>query len=185
MITMRYFKVILLAASILAAPLTPAYSKDFPAEEIAELQTAVDAFSAAMWANDTKTTLKFMPPKILTFLKEKARMSDEQLVQSISDAMAAAMKDVKILDFKLDVAAATTQELADGTSYLLLPTVAKMELADKRRFVDKNQTLALRDGGAWYLLRASDPQQQQILKAVYPAFEGVELPAGTLEEIKE
>jgi hypothetical protein len=182
---MRLLKIFLLAASVLAAPLTPAFAKDFPAAEIAELQTAVDAFGTAMWANDTKSILKVMPPKILTFLKEKGKVSDEQLLKAVSDAMAAAMKDVKILEFKIDVAAATTQELADGTSYLLIPTVTKMEIADKRKFIDSNQTLALRDGGVWYLLRASDPQQQQILKAAYPAFEGVELPAGTLEEIKE
>jgi ATP phosphoribosyltransferase len=182
---MRFAKVFVLSVLLLAFPLKVTFAKDFPAPEIAELQTAVNGFDAAMRANDMKSILSVMPPKVWGYLKEKSKLDDAQLMQVVGDALAAAMKDVKLLDFKMDVAAATTHELSDGTSYMLLPTVTKMEIKDYGKVAAISQTLALREDGKWYLIRVSDPQQKQIVTTVYPAFNGVELPSDKLEDIKE
>jgi ATP phosphoribosyltransferase len=182
---MKLAKIILLSASLFALPATVSFAKDFPATEIAELQTAVNGFDTAMRANDMKSILKVMPPKVWGYLKEKSKLDDEQLMNVVGDALAAAMKDVKLLDFKMDVAAATTHELPDGMSYMLLPTVTKMEIKDYGKVAAISQTLAIREDGKWYLVRVSDPQQKQIVTTVYPAFKGVELPSDKLEDIKE
>jgi ketosteroid isomerase-like protein len=182
---MKFAKVLLLSACVLVAPLAPSYAKDFPATEITELKTTVSTFDAAMRANDMKTVLKTMPPKIWSFIKEKGKVTDEQMLEAISAAMAQAMEGVTLLDFNMDVAAATTHELSDGTSYLLIPTVTKMDVKDYGKVATNSQTLALREDGKWYLLRISDPQQKQILGTVYPAFKDVELPTDKLEDIKE
>jgi predicted flap endonuclease-1-like 5' DNA nuclease len=182
---MKFFKISLLSALLLASPLEAVFAKDFPATEIAELQTVVNGFDTAMRANDTRSILKVMPPKIWGFLKEKSKFDDEKLIQVIGDALAAAMKDVTIIDFKMDVAAATTHELSDGTSYMLIPTVTKMDVKNYGKVAASSQTLALRDEGKWYLVRISDPQQKQIVTTVYPAFKDVELPSDKLEDIKE
>jgi hypothetical protein len=181
----KFAKIALLSALLFVSPIEAATAKDFPATEVAELQTVVNGFDAAMRANDMKLVLKTMPPKVWNYLKEQSKLDDENLTAVVSDALAAAMKDVKLLDFKMDVAAATTHELSDGTSYMLLPTVTKMEIKDYGKVAAISQTLALREDGKWYLVRVSDPQQKQIVTTVYPAFKGVELPSDKLEDIKE
>jgi hypothetical protein len=48
-----------------------------------------------------------------------------------------------------------------------------------------SHTLALMDGGAWYLLRVSEVQQIEILRKVYPEFAGVVFPTGSVEAMKD
>jgi hypothetical protein len=181
----RFFKVALLSVCILAAPIAPTFAKDFAVAEISELKTVVSSFETAVRTNDMKSMLSVMPPKVWAYFKEKSKLEDDKLIQTISEAMAKVMAEIKLIDVEMDVSAATTHDLSDGTSYMLIPSVVKMEVKDYGKVASISQTLALREDGKWYLMRISDPQQKIVLGLVYPAFKGVELPTDTTEDIKE
>jgi hypothetical protein len=59
-----------------------------------------------------------------------------------------------------------------------------MTIQGARRFRVDTQTLAIEDGGEWYLIRVEDAPQQALLREVYPEFVGVEFPAGTTRQLQ-
>ena len=69
--------------------------------------------------------------------------------------MKAALAQVKLVSFGMDFAKAEHQELPSGEPYVLIPTETVMDTADGKSTA-KSHTLALLDGGAWYLLRVSE-----------------------------
>jgi len=46
-----------------------------------------------------------------------------------------------------------------------------------------NTTLALQDGGKWYLVRIDDASQKQLLVQAYPEFSNLSVPKGTTKVI--
>ena len=94
--------------------------------------------------------------------------------------MKAALAEVKVVSFGMDLAKAEHHELPSGQPYVLIPTETVMDAGDGKS-VAKSHTLALLDGGAWYLLRVSEAEQVTIMRQVYPEFAEVEFPASSLE----
>lgn len=176
----------LLAAFNLASPAqSQAKSEVFNSEQVADLSETVVAFQKSFAANDVKGILVVMPPKIWAFIRDANKVTDEQLMQGITKALEDTMKTVKILGYRMDVAAATSHQLSDGGYYMLVPTVTEMSITDGEKIVVSSSTLALFEEGKWYLVRINDPQQRAILAQVYPIFAGVTFPEETTETVKQ
>ena len=45
----------------------------------------------------------------------------------------------------------------------------------------RNQTLALKDEGVWYMIRIDDQNQINMIRELWPEFAGVDFPLGTME----
>lgn len=85
----------------------------------------------------------------------------------------------------MDVSKVEYKELPNGEPYALIPTEVVMDAGGADKILAKSQTLALLDGGAWYLLRVNEDQQVTVMRQVYPEFAEVEFPAGSMEALKK
>ncbi len=159
-----------------------AEGRELTTAERTGLAATLDAFDAAMRGRDFERIIATIPPRVLQALADKSGVPIEQLKAVAIEQTKQAMTAATIVSFGMDLPNATFAETTDGTPYALIPTETVMQFAGKKMRAAA-QTLALLDGGEWYLLRVSDDAQVEILKQVYPAFAGVELPKGTLEPV--
>lgn len=161
----------------------PAVARDLTEAETAALAAKVAEFDAAMRESDTETVLSVVPPRVMAHIAEQNNLSVEQLHEAMVEITEEALAGVEMKSFGMDLDNGRQFELADGTPYLLIPTETKMgtEAGD---MVAKGDTLALIDGGVWYLVRVSETQQVEILRQVYPEFAEVAFEPGTIEVVQ-
>ena len=150
------------------------------ATDNAALKIRILEFENAVKNNNMDSILNVVPPKIMATISEKFNINIEQLQAAMKDAMVNAMASVTMLSFKMDLENAVKKETVAGRIYLLVPTTTTMTL-DETEVQSKSHTLAFVDGGTWYLVRISDDQQVQFLKAAYPEFDSVTFPKGTTQ----
>lgn len=150
------------------------------------LVARIDSFNAAMKTNDMATIMGVIPPKVLDAISAQYGVTNEQLIEAGQQQLNAAMETVKLESFGMDVENGEFYRLADDTLYGLLPTETVMDLGEAGgKIRAKASTLALLDGGTWYLVRVEDAQQVGILKTVYPQFVDVTFPTGSMEPVTE
>ncbi len=176
-----------LAAAALSLSLLalPGLARDITAAESAALQTRVDAFSAAFASDDMKAVSSVIPPKIINAMAARFGMEPAQLIDAMSQAMEAAMQNVTIDHYAMDVEAATFGETSAGRAYFLIPTQTDMTVDGTTRIEATSQTLAFADEGVWYLVRIDDAQQVSFLTEVYPEFKGIGFPSGTTKILED
>ena len=169
------FAVLLSVGAGFARPLTEAESRS--------LAETVAAFDAAMRDADYETVFKTIPPRIMAHIAKSVGVDVDTLRVVVIGQMKAALAEVKLVSFGMDVSKAEHRELPSGEPYVLIPTETVMDTGDSKS-VARSHTLALLDGGAWYLLRVSEAEQVAIMRQVYPEFAEVEFPASSLEATK-
>lgn len=168
---------------LLAACVQPTSARDFSAAERSTLTGQIARFEAALKDDDFDTVGKTVPPKILESIASGAGVSVETLRSALKTQMQMALASVKLIEFGMDMGAARFEQTPDGTPYALIPTRTLME-TDGQKIEAKSHTLALIDGGEWYLLRVTDQQQVTILRKVYPAFATVQFPEGSVQPVE-
>jgi hypothetical protein len=166
------FAVLLAAGATFARPLSEAENRS--------LAETVEAFDAAMRDRDYETVVKTVPPRIIAHIAKSAGVDADALKVVMIAQIKAALAEVELVSFGMDVAKAEHHELPNGEPYVLIPTETVIDAGDGKS-VTKSHTLALLDGGAWYLLRISEAEQVTIMRQVYPEFAEVEFPASSLE----
>lgn len=175
------------AGALLAVALTAgvAAARPLTDDETKALDRTVLAFDAAMKAADFEGIGRTVPPRVLEHIAGQAGIGVENLRKAMMQQMSAVMKDVTIASFSMDMAKARHRELTDGTPYVLVPTQTVIDAGAMGKTAVRSDTLALMDGGAWYLLRVSDAAQVAILRQVYPGFAAVEFSGGSSEAVEE
>ncbi len=177
---MRLSRRVLAAVFALFLAAGPAFARPLTEVESRSLAETVASFDAAMRASDYATVIKTIPPRIMAHIAKSAGVEVAVLPPLVVAQMKAALAQVKLVSFGMDLAKAGYHELPGGEPYVLIPTETVMDTADGKSTA-KSHTLALLDGGAWYLLRVSEAPQVSILRQVYPEFAEVEFPASSLE----
>jgi len=180
---MRLIARLAAAAAVLVALAAPAFAQTD--EQRAALAARIESFDAAMKASNMAEVMGVVPPKIIEKLAATYNISKEKLIEGMQQQIDAAMANIKLVSFGMDLDKAEFATLPDGTLYGLVPTETLMDLGEQGKFKASSSTLALLDGDTWYLIRAEDPQQQALLKETYPAFADVTFPAGTMEPVTE
>nr|WP_210317074.1 hypothetical protein [Oryzicola mucosus] len=158
-----------------ARPITPA--------ERTALTDTVARFDAAMRGTDLEAIAQTVPPKVLDHIAKQANVTVEQLRTTLIDQIKTALAADTIDSFKMDLAEAEFLELPDGKPYVLIPTETVVKTESGKMAVG-GKTLAFMDGDSWYLVRVSEPQQVNILRAVYPEFATIEMPEGTMKAVQ-
>ena len=167
----------LLPLGAVAAPVSDA--------DKAAIQARIDDFDAIMRAGQLEKTLDFVAPEVLASMAQQAGMTTEQLRTVTTEQMKPMLEAVKIEDFSMDLAGATFAETPDGSrGYALIPTVTVMDVKDQGKMRGTSQTLAMESGGEWRLMRIDDAGQVGILRKVFPEFEGVEFPTGSIAAVE-
>ena len=171
----------LLLCGVVAGPVA---AQEIVAADRAAIAARVGAFDAAMRAGRIGDTIDFMPPRLLKAIATQSGVGVEELRPAMAQQAAEAFKVVKLLSYGMDLAAASTGLTPDRSQgYMLIPTDTVMQMPDGRRIQSRSTTLALRDGGQWYLMRIDSPAHLAKLRETYPEFVGVEVPRGSMSAV--
>lgn len=180
---MALFKRLIATLAVFAALALPALAAELTPDEQAGLEARIANFDAAMRGSDMAGILGVIPPAVLTQIATNYGVSSEDLVTSAQQQIDEALKSIAIESFGMDMATAEVVDLADGTTYVMIPTETVMDLGEAGKMRSSSKTLALLDGGTWYLMAVDDPEQIAVLRQVYPAFVDVEFTAATMEVV--
>lgn len=166
----------MLALLVVAMP-SQGSARPLAAGEQTSLASTVASFAQAMKEATFDRIVATVPPRILEHIAKKNGIEAEQIKLGMIEVMRKAFASVRFESFGMDLAAAATKELPDGEPYVLIPTHMAIAHMSGQRVERKTQTLALMDGGTWYLVRISEAPQVAMLREVYPQFATVELPS--------
>ncbi|MGC4026850.1 MAG: hypothetical protein QM744_17955 [Mesorhizobium sp.] len=147
------------------------------------LAAAVGKFDTAMRGSNLEAIPDSMPPKLFEHIARISNTTVEQLRASMVQQMKALFEAVKVESFSMDVEKAEYLELPGGEPYALIPTETLID-TKTQKVLAKSKTLGLLENDNWYLVRIDEPQQVKILREIYPVFESISLPAGTMEVVK-
>lgn len=162
---------------------TPVAAQAIDASDRAEVQAAVDRYAAVFAAGDYGALVDLtMSPALMGHFQRTFGATEAQIRDGVTDVMSQVMSGgVTLIEHRMDVAGAVAAVTPDGSrAYLLIPTTTLMDIQGVGRVRSRNHTLAIEDGGRWYLLRIDDAQQVALLRGAYPEFAGVEFPTGTV-----
>lgn len=174
----------LITAAFLASPAFAQSEAD-----VAAIRASADRLLEVTLSDDMTPTVDMMAPKIIEAGAKMTSLEPEKFKELMRLQVSQLKNVAQIREAGMSVDEMTWHEAADGTPYALIPTrtviAAKAETGGTSVFEQESQTLALQDGGTWYLVRASEPAQQQMLFEAYPSMNGIELPAASTRVIEE
>lgn len=171
------------ALAVVAALAGPAFAAELTPDQQAGLEARIASFDNAMRTSDMTGILGVIPPAVLTQIATNYGVTSADLVASAQEQIDEALKSIAIESFGMDLAAAEAIDLADGTTYVMIPTETVMDLGEAGKMRSVSETLAILDGGTWYLMAVDDLEQIAVLRQVYPAFVDVEFTAATIEAV--
>ena len=180
---MAIFARLVTVLALAAALAGPANAAELTADQQAGLEARVASFDTAMRVSDMAGILGVIPPAVLDQIASDHNVTTEALIASAQEQIDEALKSITLESFSMDLAAAEAADLADGSTYVMIPTETVMVLGEATKMRSASQTLALMDGGTWYLMSVDDPAQIDVLRKVYPAFDDVEFAAPTMEQV--
>lgn len=171
------------AVAVAVALASPAFAAELTPDQQAGLEARIASFDIAMRSSDMAGILGVIPPAVLTQIATNYGVTTEDLVTSAQEQIDEALQSIAIDSFGMDTSAAEAIDLADGTTYVMVPTETVMDLGEGGKMRSSSETLALLDGDTWYLMAVDDPEQIAVLRQVYPAFVDVEFTAATIEAV--
>jgi len=161
-------------------------ARDLTSAEQVALAEAVDHYGVFMKTQDWGAMLEAsIPPRMLDEMVKGSGQTKEQMFKAIAELMAETMAKLTVQSYSMDLAKAETKEHADGTPFLFIPTELTLTVKSGDRVAVHSHTLGMMDAEKWYLVRVTDPKQQQWLMRTYPEYEGVEFPGEKTEILKE
>lgn len=157
----------------------PVRAQDFSDADRARVAARIAHLDTVVSSGDLAGAMEVVPPVLLRTIAERAGATEAQLLSTMREMIRTQLSGVTVAEYSMDLAAATPILTPDGArTYLLIPTTTIMDIAGAGRVRSQNHTLALEDGDEWYLIRVADPQQIALVRELWPAFTGVDFPAG-------
>ncbi|WBU58204.1 hypothetical protein [Paracoccus sediminicola] len=140
------------------------------------LADRVAAFDRDLNSGNIAALVSYLPPRMIADLADEMGTSPE-FATAAAGAMISGLTSELEIAGRSDISQALIGETDEGRPYALVPGVAQIR-AGGQSATQQVTTLALIDGGEWYLLGLSDPETLTDLRRAYPEFRGVALPAG-------
>lgn len=167
----------------LAAMLTAALLACLPLSAVAltpqdeqALQTALQDFAADVQARRDDAVIEAsMPPALLAHLADRMGVTTAQVKQLLQRQIDVLMQQTQVESFRYNMAAAQEKVSANGRPYLWIPYETVFEMRQTRQ-TGKSHILALKENGAWYLLRLDQPAQLKLIQETYPDLADLTLP---------
>ena len=178
---MRPFTLPLIAAAVIWA--APALAREVTAQDREAVAGLIEQLDAGMESGDMMSAMDVVPPALFEAMAEAMGLSPEEMRGAIDAALEQAMAGVEIVSHEMRLDDAREGETSEGRPYLLVPTETVMK-AGEDTVRNESDTLALEDGGAWYLVRIDDLNQVAMVQEVYPDFAGVEFPRGRMSVVE-
>lgn len=174
--------VVALVVAFWLVPATPD-ARDITATENTALEARIAAFDTAIRANDYATVISIVPPRLFETIATDNHLPVERLREVVAEQMSTIFEGATIETFRMDLAAAEHRQLPGGEPYLLLPTTTVIVVPSAGRVQFDTKTLAVAEGGTWYLVRLDDPTQIDVLRRAYPEFAGETFPLGASRQL--
>ena len=160
----------------------PASAQSFSDADRTAVEARISRLDGIVSSGDLAGAMEVLPPVLFRTIAERAGATEAQLLEVSRELIRTQLSGVTILDYAMDLAAAPPTLTPDGSqTYLLIPTTTLMEIPEVGRVRSRNHTLALEEGGEWYLIRVDEPAQADLVRELWPAFVGVDFPGGTTE----
>ena len=154
------------------------------AEDRAAIQVRIDQLSGLIRQGDLIGAIDVIPVRLQEAIATRFGIPRDQIKPAMRQVMGGALDGVQIDGFGMELAEATTLTTpTGGRTYLLIPTWTEMTVQGAGRYRAETHTLAMEEGGQWYLIRIEDAPQQAMLREVYPEFVGVDFPVGTTRQM--
>lgn len=155
------------------------------AADRAKVEARIDQLDRSMSSGDLAGAMDVVPPRVFQTIAQRAGATEDQLRAAVREMVATQMQGVTIVAYDMDLAGAPPIRTPDGSrTYLLIPTTTVIEISAGMRVKSTTSTLALEDGGEWYLIRIDDGNQVAVVKELWPEFAPIQFPAGTTEQIQ-
>lgn len=149
----------------------------------------VTQYTEALEAGNMGASMDVLPPVLLQTIAETAGVDKDQLLEGMR-AQAEAMGDSMVFsDINFDQDAIEWKTAESGKDYALIQGSSVLEMTDPStdttvKMKRSGTYLGMSDGGEWYMIEISDPQQQALFDAAYPDYAGITVPAGTMETVE-
>lgn len=138
------------------------------------LEARVNAFDREVNRGNLGASVDYLPPKIIALLTEETGVSAE-FVKAAAGAMLEGMTSDMNISGGHDLSQALVGTAGNGMPYAVIPGAAHVEI-DGQSMTDQGYSLALLDGGTWYLVALNDQEAVDEVRQAYPEFQGVALP---------
>lgn len=164
---------------------SPQEVEGFSSADRAKVEARVAQLDRSVSGGDLAAAIDVVPPRIFQTIAQRAGATEDQLRTAIREMVSSQLQGVTVESYDMDLAAAPPTRTPDGTrTYLLIPTTTVMAIPGVGRVKSTTSTLALEDGGEWYLVRIDDANQVAILKEIWPEFAPIQFPAGATEPLQ-
>jgi len=171
----------LAAAALFLAACTAPYTPT--ASEQAGVSARVASFNAAFKRGGYDQVIAAVPPKVYAVAAQRQGVSAAKLQKDLVALTRRLTKGIKVESFDMALDRATYGQTTSGRTYALIPTRTVVVSPAGTKVQSTNTTLALQDGGKWYLVRIDDASQKQLLVQAYPEFSNLSVPKGTTKVI--
>lgn len=138
------------------------------------LGARVTAFDRDMNSGNISAVMDYLPPKMIAQLSDSVG-ADPEFMKAAAGAMLEGLTRELTIAGRSDLSQALVGTAGNGNPYALVPGAASIT-AGKETMVQQGTTLALLDGGQWYLVGLSDAETVTDIRKAYPEFRGVALP---------
>lgn len=183
---MRQILPVLAALWIAVIPAQAAMARPLESDEANSLKTALKAYDGALVTGNSAALVAAIPPRIVAMIAGQSGMELAALQQALAEQSSAVMAGSVFSELTVDLPAAQAAEgrLSDGTQVLWALVPARFVLErDGKRVLYTQTILALHETDTWYLMRMEDPQQRDLVAAVYPFLAGIEITPTTATPI--
>ncbi len=175
-------RTLLMAALLFSAACAATYT--LPPQDRAAIATRIASFERAFVNGDTTQIINVVPPRMIRAIARDSGVDEQLLRSEMAKLTREATAEVEVLSFGMSLENARFLTTPSGRPYGLIPTQTVVQVpGGGPRLQSDTTTLTLQDGGAWHLIRVEDSQQINLLREVYPEFQGVEFPEGTSKVI--
>ena len=172
---------LVLAATLFLAACAAPYT--LPPEDRAAITARSASFERAFVNNNTTEIINVIPPHMITAIAAKGGVPEADLRREMAKATREATRRIEVVSFGMALDRARFLTTHSGRPYGLIPTQTVIKAPNGQTLQSNNTTLTLQDGGAWHLIRIDEARQIELLREVYPDFDGVTFPEGTSKVI--
>lgn len=144
------------------------------AEAKQSLEARVNAFDRDISRGNMAATVDYLPPKVVDLMIADTGMSREFLSAAVGAMLEGLTAEMRITG-RHDINQALVGTTSAGNPYALIPSVARVDV-DDQSMTEQGTTLAMIDGGTWYLAGLTDQETVDEIRQAYPEFRSVALP---------
>ncbi|MEM9045468.1 MAG: hypothetical protein AAGC81_12305 [Pseudomonadota bacterium] len=143
------------------------------------LSKRVSAYAAAMQSKSYEGIIDVVPTRILSMMAGLSDTDVATLKAAMIQQTQQAIATIDVLEFEIDTRNPDYKRTSNDVPFVFLPTAAVMAVPGVGKVESSTSTLALKDGGEWFLSAIDSPQQIAIIRQAYPGFSSIDFPSGT------